>query len=621
MRITKKLNITLILVLVCLVLVIGVTYAWLTIALRPEVQRLETNVGANGSLEIALLTEETFADPTLIKTVVGDSAVVQDVIESNVSWGNVIQLGDGYGLEEITLLPARLNVKGSEQGSLLIDSSLLKTAGFGIDGRIRILRDDTVSTTWTSEWDRGDFTYYVDGPRYGVRAIGTSSNLTAQQTALAASRALVPAYTSAALRASQNTWRELGDDMMDILYRHYALDQSEDFTKEDAETVRRFSEGLKEAAEYLMDAMHQSVIGVAAANMAEEPAFESFYDQVMDPANRGKISGLMWFGEWDKGPYEELIKTLEDTEALLRDAQDAVLKSHALSMERQWDDIMEVLYLLMRPDHVYLGNRHLAQPDAFDQLTKDNELIISPDAGVMGKIADYTGNFSAYTVWKDDINVEAVTASVVEKGILIRNQELLESIQASAGGWTRANMDDLYAFAVDLAFRCNMPCELLIQTKAEMRVEDDSEFPVTQGSGSFMKFHSDNMDYDQLINLMNTLRVGFLSDRGELLAMAKLDLSKSTEEEGEIFAPLYLYEYELTEDGSIAIIRKSDSSIIRDLPQNSPAIVTVVVWMDGDSVDNSMVSERAQQSMSGVLNLQFSSSADLIPSKQLIDRN
>jgi hypothetical protein len=50
-------------------------------------------------------------------------------------------------------------------------------------------------------------------------------------------------------------------------------------------------------------------------------------------------------------------------------------------------------------------------------------------------------------------------------------------------------------------------------------------------------------------------------------------------------------------------------------------IITVVVWMDGDSVDNSMVGQLAQQSMSGTMNLQFSSSADLVPSKQLIDRN
>ena len=81
MKLTKKLNITLVLVVVCLALSIWASYAWFAISRNPEVQRIETNVGANGSLEIALLTEETFQNPTLIRTVAGDSAVKQDVLE------------------------------------------------------------------------------------------------------------------------------------------------------------------------------------------------------------------------------------------------------------------------------------------------------------------------------------------------------------------------------------------------------------------------------------------------------------------------------------------------------------------------------------------------------------
>ena len=135
MKLTKKLNVAMVLVVVCLVLVIGSTYAWFAIALNPEVQRIETNVGANGSLEIALLTGETFEDPGRITTTVGDSAVKQDVIESNKSWGNVIQLSGGYGLEEIILLPARLNVKKNADGVHYVENGngILKTAEFGLD--------------------------------------------------------------------------------------------------------------------------------------------------------------------------------------------------------------------------------------------------------------------------------------------------------------------------------------------------------------------------------------------------------------------------------------------------------------------------------------------------------
>lgn len=620
MKLTKKLNATMILVLICLIMLLVVSYAWLTIALRPEVQRLETNVGANGSLEIALLNEMTYEDTTRIMTKVGDSAVKQEVTETNVSWGNVIQLSEDYGLEEIVLLPARLNVKNSEDDTLRVASGLLKTAEFGVDGRIRLLRDDTVSTTWEENWDKGNFTYYVDGRRYGVRAIGNISNLTKQQTALADSRTLVSTYTGVAVQKLQNTWQEHGAGIVDIIYRYYALKQN-NFTKKDAQFIQGYAEGILESTEYVLDAMYQTAIGFAAANIVDEPEFEYFYDQINNPANYGKVSGLLGSMEVEGEDYEKMISFLVEAEKMFADAQSAVTASYTLSVKCQWETIESILSLLMSPDHVYMGNKLLSDSTAFEQLASNNVLMLSPDAGVMSKISDFAGNYIAYTVWKDNINLELLSASKEQKGVLLEMHTLLKSMQASAGGWTRANLDDTCGFAIDMAFRCNTASDLLLQTWAEMRVKDDSEFPVTQGSGSFMQFHSDNMEYDQLINLMNTIRVGFINEKGELLGVAKLDLSKSKEEEAEVFAPLYLWEYALEEEGSLAMVKRSDSAVIRDLPQNSPMIITVVVWMDGDSVDNSMVGQLAQQSMSGTMNLQFSSSADLVPSKQLIDRN
>ena len=195
MKITKKLNLTLVLVLICLALVISASYAWLTLSLRPEITSIDTNVGANGSLEIALLSDRTYQDPLLIRTTVGDSAVEQDALESNQHWGNVIELADErYGLGEISLLPSRLNARQGEDGTCSVQQNLLNVAEFGIDGRITILSESTVSAIRGEK----DFTYYVEGQDYGVRAIGTISNLSTQQTALAQARSLVPANTAAA---------------------------------------------------------------------------------------------------------------------------------------------------------------------------------------------------------------------------------------------------------------------------------------------------------------------------------------------------------------------------------------------------------------------------------------
>jgi hypothetical protein len=175
-------------------------------------------------------------------------------------------------------------------------------------------------------------------------------------------------------------------------------------------------------------------------------------------------------------------------------------------------------------------------------------------------------------------------------------------------------LDDTYGFAVDMAFRCNQKSDLLLQTAAATRVNEKSEVPVTQGGGSYMRFTSENMDTEQLLKLMDTIRIGFINDRNTLLAIAKLNVSNYEEQETGVFAPLYLYDFEIDDEGVLSMgeRRKDDASIL-SLPQNSPAIVSVVVWLDGDSVDNSLVDATSHQSMSGILNLQFSSSADLLP--------
>jgi hypothetical protein len=123
------------------------------------------------------------------------------------------------------------------------------------------------------------------------------------------------------------------------------------------------------------------------------------------------------------------------------------------------------------------------------------------------------------------------------------------------------------------------------------------------------------MDTEELVALMDTIRIGFLDDQNTLVALAKLNVSNYEVQEQGVFAPLYLYDFTLDETGAILPgQRRSDDAAIVTLPQNSPKILTAVVWLDGDQVENGTVNENSHQSMSGVLNLQFASSADLRPS-------
>lgn len=123
----RRLCITVALLLVCALVLASASYAWFSMSQSPEIVGVDINIGANGSLEIALLTTDTYIDPSLIRTSIGDSAVVQDAVISNLTWGNVLDLSDSsYGLHNISLMPARLNIASEESKNAVIGGSIAR---------------------------------------------------------------------------------------------------------------------------------------------------------------------------------------------------------------------------------------------------------------------------------------------------------------------------------------------------------------------------------------------------------------------------------------------------------------------------------------------------------------
>lgn len=123
------------LLLVSAILLSLTTYAWFILSTAPEVTEMQTTAGANGSLEIALQSGDTVSDINDIKNRVGDSSAVSSLKEANSTWGNVVDLSDDtYGLQGLSLLPARLNMNAD--GRTVRKSSPLIMPLFGQDGRI-----------------------------------------------------------------------------------------------------------------------------------------------------------------------------------------------------------------------------------------------------------------------------------------------------------------------------------------------------------------------------------------------------------------------------------------------------------------------------------------------------
>lgn len=154
----QKVLASLLLFIMSAAILITYTYAWFTMSRAPEATKISTSISANGNLEIALCTDNA-AEPG--SSQIGDSVSVDgNLVRSNTSWGNVINLYDDYyGISNVTLRPAQLNTAG-------LNSSPLWGAVYSGDGRIETLDSDYAFFTW----DNGTF---LHTGKYGVRAIGT----------------------------------------------------------------------------------------------------------------------------------------------------------------------------------------------------------------------------------------------------------------------------------------------------------------------------------------------------------------------------------------------------------------------------------------------------------------
>ena len=238
------------------------------------------------------------------------------------------------------------------------------------------------------------------------------------------------------------------------------------------------------------------------------------------------------------------------------------------------------------------------------------------------------------------------------------------------------SITDYYGYAIDLAFRTNATeSNLLLQTEPENRIYDgDTRNAALQGGGSYMSFTtSSDLSVTKMVRLMSGIRVVLMDGNQQILGIAALDtalgknvytvLDEETRNEtgmyayldgsagvyqnsdlinqeqynslpdisnvtfnkttGKVTAKLYLYNYEMTrsatstEDeikytGGLTLGSKGDG-VITALKADVVQKVTALVYLDGSVVNNSTVASNSMYSMTGVLNLQFSSSAELLP--------
>jgi hypothetical protein len=673
--------------LVSSILLVSSTYAWFTLSTAPEVSGITTSVGANGNLEIALLTTDTALDKKSIESTVGNSSAAQGATKANITWGNLIDLSDSaYGLSSIKLQPAELNTTpATDSAAEKVDAFILKTAVYGADGRVADLAANTVSATW------GETTFTKNGTNqdYGVRAIGTTTQLNARQLGLITARSNISTYSTYANAKAANALNTYGSAIGNIAVTHALANSTtnesettdapqtaaeedeeetgtttetstESYSQDEMDALEGFADALDLALDDVETAIRWTIVAYATTlvdstengdTTSGDALYTAAYNTVFDKDGNGEykksLNDLINDANYSGAStaLSEIIGKFNTARNNVAGAKSNIPSEEGKKTSYTWTDITAVMTPLMKTENmtvngVLISDAKTNSSAVIKNMVGNTIVLDMPSgSGVCADIADFVGTYSG----KVEIDLPVLgpetttmTASTTkETTYLDAALAATKSITAgSTSNTATVNLSDTYGYVLDFAFRTNASSSnLQLQTAEAQRVYSDSKATNTQGSGSYMEFDGSvsGLDIEDMVDLMKAIRVVFVDlSTSEILGRAKLDLDTTTDDANKtttnytvtgttVKANLYLYTtstVETEEEGNTTkvtteTLSKTDSEICA-LTQNTVRKVSVIVYLDGNMVNNTMVANAAS-SMTGSMNLQFSSSATLVP--------
>ena len=641
----KKLMGAVCMLLVASIMMISATYAWFTLSTAPEITGITTSVGANGSLEMALLNgttggtgeNDTYADMSKIKSAVGDSMAVDgNVKRANITWGNLVDLSDNsYGLQNIKLMPARWNNKNTD-GINADNGNYLLTPKYGADGRVA----DVSGTTMGGGWDGNSWS--ADGGR-GVRAVASTDALSAQAAGLMSAKNEYNSYLNQATAGIKTT---LTTNMQGLTDAIIHLAQNKPLESSDKDAISNLITGTQTALGNIDKAYKAALKAYAASVIRDENQYTALVsaiagDSVTAEGALAKIaeknaavnSSAIATAIHELGTQKGKVVTIPEsqTDANYKDALNALVNTDSEDVTIAGFKKSEIYNESGKINSGFISNAMLGI-----------DVVMGNDTGVFAYIGTVAGDYKAAVYHdknKEDSGIKVSygegqeTLSIWVTGSVETKTTADTSVRVALNGLNAAENEngsnklaDVYGYALEMAFRTNAANSYLQLSKDGIqRVYKDGNSVDTMGAGSTMTFKAaDNSELtlDQITNLMKAIRVTFVPGNGGTPKTAVLDVDKVTPNaDGSVKAGMVLCNHTfdgkgafngtaLTDDSSTT--GKDESIDLMQMTQNTAQKMTVVVWLDGDKVDNSMVAN-ALESITGSLNLQFKSSAELQP--------
>lgn len=636
----QKLMAAISMLLVSSLMMVTSTYAWFTLSTAPEVTGITTAVGANGNLEMALLNPD-LQDTTThalianwgdeIESGTSDSmdAANQLISDANITWGNLVDLSDTntYGLNNITLYPSQLATTVVD-GKTTINANPLSRPVFGADGRVAELKADTLTASYASNT-------FSNENAFGVRAVGTSSSMTARELAHRAALSSASTASTNAKSAASSSLKTNGNVLAGMAITHVG-DADANFTYEQVNTLKTVIEALATSHTHIEDAMKWYVV---AHNIAPDTVNDSTYLAIQDKIKGMELSAISTDGSISiPSNFDEVYSALTTSKGKVSTALSALPTMTEGKNDYKWEDFSDALNAIMDYNSMKLNGLAMDKVKEKDgagnfvnasviinAMGKEGlQLQMGSGSGVFADIADFCGTYSATIVFPEGTTVMGVgiggveatmtTNAPVNPTYLAAMRTNTEPFAAAAGGESTKSITDFYGYIVDLAFRTNAAgSNLLLQADAIDRIYgEEGKNEDTMGGGSTMTFTaSEEFGVPSVQALMGNLRIVFFdTDTNVIIGEARLDAASATIEGNAVTMKMAMWD---AAAATPAFKTGDDAKVITELAQNEAKAISVLVYLDGESVTNADVATSGSASMTGSMNLQFASSATLVP--------
>lgn len=599
--IKTKLMAAICMLLVSSIMMVSTTYAWFTLSTAPEVTGINTAVGANGALEMALLPLNGSVES--IGSAVGDSMTVKDKVAANVTWGNLVDLANDdqgnnpYGLDKIVLMPARLNLNGS--GAIALDGGFyLQTPSYGYDGRISGLNANVMSNAFVNN------KFSAGQVKYGVRALGTSTSMSARELGYRTFKGNANSARLDAQDIAGDALQKNGQVLANMAIAHAAGNDNFGKTEKDAvlAIITAMTDAEKGAVTSIEKALKNYVLMAVSSKKGQGTLTLEAYEAGIATWEKLSLDQLMsqtYTVQGAEGPQtvENVLYPLTSQFTNVVDAKgelDKIKTAMAAAQQKvneltdsndavegdqyTWEQMRAIMAYMVNPDTMMVNGYTVPEISANKNLLIDSymatgklQLYLYNGSGVFADIARFCGNYDTTITLKINFagfdtqtnaqmyavsGTKDASAQPYLTGILnvIENEQGFQGAPEAEDS-ADATLTDLYGYIIDLAFRTNAAdANLQLQTAAIDRIYSDNkdQNSETWGGGSYMTFKgATGFTNEQVKNLMDCINVVFFDkDDGTIYGIAKLDTENATENTSGVTARLFMMDYTIN-DGAM----------------------------------------------------------------------